>query len=153
MLILCAWLFGYYVPLHIFIIVLINFDAFTSKAQNFCVYTSNEIRAKWQKKNESRIFLSYTHIHAQPRHMHTWIDARTQKAMEIIQVTLSNIFFWKRWDRPESGRKTVAQKSERAHENDRVIYRFCRHNTNSLRNSQIYEIVGIRKHLGFTALH
>lgn len=34
-----------------------------------------------------------------------------------------------------------------------IDMKICRQRADSLRNSQIYEIVGIRKHLGFTALH
>lgn len=45
--------FGFYVLFHIFIIVLINFNAFTSNTQNIFVDTVNEHRQTNARKNNN----------------------------------------------------------------------------------------------------
>lgn len=113
--------FGFYVLFHIFIIVLINFNAFTSKTRIFFfhffsvfVYCEHEW-ILWKKETSTK------------KNTHT--QNQVQKLVKIIQVTLSNIFFWGRWD---SERERESTRDEHL---QRLVY------VGSFRNSQIYEVV------------
>lgn len=153
--------FGFYVRLHIFIIALINFNAFTMKRRTvlstsfFGVWT---LHMKIESKKREKKYIWKTHAHTNQMHIY-------KMRMEIIQVTLSNIFFWRRWDRTRTRRLPkreqkirdgVEEEEEESEVRVLVRYEDLVATLVAFRNSQIYEIAGIRepeKRSGLTALH